>query len=532
LEALFTLEHTGLKSRPVHMSRRSRRILLLVLCMGIFACNLPASTATPVFPTAVNFTAPSLTPTLPAPPVMPGPAYQPVFEPAPCAFAVPAGYSPECGYLIVPENRARPDSQAIRLHVAIFRNRSGSPVPDPVVHLAGGPGSSSLDVASYLFGRGLAAILDRRDFILFDQRGTGYSQPRLDCPERADVTLVLLDGSLAPEQTQQVILDAFRRCRERLTAEGIELSAYNSAASAADLNDLRSVLGYEKLNLYAVSYGTRLALTLMRDYPGAVRSAVLDSAYPLQVNLYTALAPNADRAFNVFFNRCAADPGCNASYPELRLVFYGLVDELNAHPVTISLFAGGAEQIVKLDGGLLIDVLFVGLYNPAVTASMPQMIFDIRQGDYGILRDRLALYFDTSSALGMQMAVQCAEEFPFNTPEEAYAAAQNVQPQIAAFYPASVQPLFAVCREWAAAPPDPRENLPVWSDLPALVLAGEHDPITPPDWGRMVAADLPNSYFYEFPANGHWVTRSSPCALQRALAFWENPNVDPGSVCQ
>ena len=526
------MEHIKATSHPVHMSPRVRRRLLLALCLGIFACNLPASTATPVFPTAVTFASPSLTPTLAVPLATPTPAYRPVFEPAACAFPVPPGYSPECGYLIVPENRARPDARSIRLHVAIFRNRSGSPIPDPVIHLAGGPGSSSLDVAGYLFSQSLDAILERRDFILFDQRGTGYSQPRLDCPERADVISTLLGGGLSPEQTQQVILDAFRRCRERLLAAGIDLSAYHSAASAVDLNDLRLALGYEKLNLYAVSYGTRLALTLMRDHPQAVRSAVLDSAYPLQVNLYTSLAPNADRAFNVFFSRCAADPNCSTAYPDLRLVFYGLVDELNARPVTVSLPAGGAERTVKLDGGLLIDVLFVGLYNPAVTASMPGMIFDIRQGDYGILRDRLALYFDTSSALGMQMAVQCAEEFPFNAREEAYAAAQNVQPQIAAFYPLSVQPLFAVCREWPSTPPDPREKLPVSGDVPALVLAGEHDPITPPDWGRMVAADLSNAYFHEFPANGHWVTRSSHCALQMALAFWENPDGDPGFICQ
>jgi pimeloyl-ACP methyl ester carboxylesterase len=314
--------------------------------------------------------------------------------------------------------------------------------------------------------------------------------------------------------------------------EGIDLSAYNSAASAADLSDLRLALGYEKLNLYAVSYGTRLALTLMRDYPDAVRSAVLDSAYPLQVNLYTALAPNADRAFNVFFNRCATDPTCSATYPDLRNVFYGLVDQLNAQPVWVSLLADGGEQFVLVDGGLLIDVLFVGLYNPAVTASMPQMIYDVWRGDYRSLSDRLALYFDASGALGMQMAVQCTEEIRFSTVGDAYVAAQGVQPQIAAFYPASVEPLFDVCGEWATTPLDPRENIPVTSNIPALILAGEQDPITPPDWGRMVDADLPNAYFYEFPGNGHWVTRSSPCALQMAFAFWDNPTVDPGSMCQ
>ncbi|HLO28455.1 MAG TPA: alpha/beta fold hydrolase [Anaerolineales bacterium] len=512
------------------MSRHIRWLLLFTFSISIFACDLATSLPTPS-PSTETIVSPASSPSAP-PAGMPTITYQPAFEPGPCAFAVPSGYSPDCGYLVVPENRAHPNSPSIRLHLAIFRNRTGSPVPDPVVHLAGGPGSSSLDVADYLFGRGLDAILDRRDFILFDQRGTGHSQPRLDCPERNAITPTLLAGSLSAAVSQQVIVDAFRSCRDRLLAQGIDLSAYNSAASSADLNDLRLALGYDKLNLYAVSYGTRLALTLMRDDPNAVRSVVLDSTYPLQVNLYTALAPNAERAFNVFFDGCAADPSCSTAYPDLRTVFYQLVDELNSQPVAVSLFAGGAEQTVRLDGGLLIDVLFVGLYNPVVTASMPQMIYDIRQGNYTILSQRLALYFEPSSALGMQMAVQCAEEFPFNTPEEAYAAAQGVQPQIAAYYPVSVQPLFAVCREWAFRSPDPRENLAVSSDLPTLVLAGEQDPITPPEWGRMVVQDLSNSYFYEFPGNGHWVTRSSPCALQMALAFWANPTVDPGSACQ
>ena len=525
------MEQLKNKSRLLCMSRRACWIFFFMVSLITFACDLsttsPSSLTRVPFASATNgiISSAPVTPTLVI-------TYQPVFEPAPCAFPVPSGYSPECGYLVVPENRSRADSQMIRLHIAIFRNRTGHSVSDPVINLAGGPGSSSLNAANYLFSHGLGAVLDQRDFILFDQRGTGYSQPRLDCPEREAITPQLLGGRLSPLEIQQAIVDAFRLCHDRLISEGIDLSAYNSATSAADLNDLRLALGYDKLNLYAISYGTRLALTLMRDHPEAVRSAVLDSTYPLQVNLYTALAPNADRAFNVFFDNCATNPSCNAAYPDLRNVFYQLVDQLNTQPVWISLLAGDGRQAVRLDGGLLIDVLFVGLYNPSVTASMPKMIYDIRWGEYSILKERLTSYFDAPPALGMQMSVQCAEEFPFNTPEEAYTAAQGVQPQIAAYYPASVQPLFAVCKQWTSAPPDPRENAPVHSDLPTLILAGEGDPITPPDWGMMVAQDLSHSYFHEFPGNGHWVTRSSHCALQMALAFWANPTTDPAPACQ
>jgi pimeloyl-ACP methyl ester carboxylesterase len=507
-----------------------KHCFLVFILLGIVACNLSTSTATP-FSGGPDFDHP---PTPTAVPSQPTPAltYQPTFESAPCAFPVPRGYKPECGYLIVPENRARPDTRLIRLHVAIFRNRTEAPNRDPIIKLAGGPGSSGLETAGYILGKGMDAVLNRRDFVVFDQRGTGYSQPRLDCPERLEITPTLLGGNLSPEESEQAIVDAFHRCRERLIAEGTDLSAYNSAASAADLHDLKSVLGYDQWNLYGLSYGTRLALTFLRDYPNDVRSTVLDSVYPLQVNLYTALAPNAERAFNVFFDRCTADPSCNASYPDLRNVFYGLVDQLNAQPVSISVFVNGGRQNVLLDGGLLIDVLFGGLYNPAVTASMPKMIYNIREQEYGILRQRLALYFEPATALGMQMAVQCAEEFPFNTPQEAFTAAQGVQPQIAAYYPQSVQPLFTVCNEWTPVPPDLRENMPVHSDVPTLVLAGDGDPITPPNWGQMVAGDLSHAYFHEFPGNGHWVARSSRCAVQMALAFWENPTVDPGSLCR
>jgi pimeloyl-ACP methyl ester carboxylesterase len=503
----------------------------LVLTAALLACNLPTTTdpaslsPSPVPGQNILTAVPSGTPSPPA-------SYQPVFEPAPCAFSTPRGSDPKCGYLVVPENRARPGGPQIRLHVAIFRSRASASLPEPVVHLAGGPGSSSLDVAGYMFEQGLEAVLDQQDLILFDQRGAGYSQPRLDCPERTSVTERLLQIGISSDEAQGLIVDAFRSCRERMIAQGIDLSAYNSAASAADLNDLRVALGYGKVHLYGVSYGTRLALTFMRDYPDAVRSAVLDSAYPLQINLYTALAPNAERAFNAFFQRCASDGTCNAAYPNLGTVFYQLVDRLNADPVEVRLYAAGAERTARLDGNLLIDVLFVGLYNPVVTAAMPQMIYDIQQGDYMILRERLALYFDTDSALGMQMAVQCAEELPFDTSEEAVAAAQHVQPQIAAFYPRSIQPLFTLCQEWTTASPEPRENLPVMSAVPTLILAGEHDPITPPAWGQLLTADLTNAYFYQFPGNGHWVTRSSRCALEMSLAFWRDPDVDPGSVCQ
>lgn len=533
----------------------SLKIILLILILGMIACNFPGvrgmksppSSGLTIKPSQVSgqptggvSPAPlhpdTRTPDIPLPTetAYPSPTppayYQPVFEPAGCAFPVPEGTNPECGYLVVPENRARPDGRQVRLHVAIFHSRAANPDPDPVVHLSGGPGASALALSGYLFHTGLDAVLNNRDLVIFDQRGTGYSQPALNCPERQAITPQLLDGSLSSEEEDRLIVDAFQRCHDRLSAQGIDLSAYTSAASAADVEDLRRALGYPQLNLQGVSYGTRLALTLMRDDPQSIRSVVLDSTLPLQVNLYTALAPNAARAFKVLFDRCAADPACSQAYPNLEASFYNLVDQLNANPLMINVRAYGNTYPVLVDGDLLVDVLFTGLYNPSVIGYMPKMISNIQRGNTAILKERLGLYFDTSTALGLQMSVICAEELPFSSPEEAFDLAQGTPPQIANFFPGSVQPLFTACQAWGADP-DPRENLPVTSSIPALVLGGEFDPITPPSWGRMAAESLGQAYFYEFPANGHWVTRSSGCAISIMLAFLEKPDTQPDAGC-
>jgi len=109
------------------------------------------------------------------------PSYIATFEQADCAFEIPEGFQPKCGYLIVPENRADPSGRMIRLHVAIFASTDANPAPDPVIHLVGGPGGSALDAAQFILKRGGEDILKRRDYILFDQRGTKFSDPYLFC---------------------------------------------------------------------------------------------------------------------------------------------------------------------------------------------------------------------------------------------------------------------------------------------------------------------------------------------------------------
>jgi pimeloyl-ACP methyl ester carboxylesterase len=510
----FKSAFCNLKSE-MNMTYRGRAnpaIIILALSLASLACNLtgqrPAGTLPPVrIVTSVSTNAPT---DIPTPAATSTPWWIPTFEPAACQFFVPPGYEPTCGYLSVPEDRGRPDAaRFIRLHVAVFHCLGGPACrPDAVIHLTGGPGSYGLAIVSYMFDNGAAAILQERDYVFFDQRGIGTSQPALDCLEDEDA----------------------ETCRNRLTADGTDLNAYNSAASAADIQDLRSVLGYSEVNLLGVSYGTRLALTTMRDQPQGIRSAILDSTYPPQVNLYVTWSANAERALNEVFAACAADPACNTAYPDLETVFYQVIDQLNDNPISVDVQGSGRFETMEVNGDLFMDAIFNSLYRTSGIPRVPKIIYQTRDGDYRLLATRLAIYLDRSSSLGMNYSVQCYEEIPFSTWDDVLNATANLEHPQSAFFSTRWEYFFELCKTWVTASPPAIENEPVSSPIPTLILAGQFDPITPPEWGDLAAQTLPNSTVFHFPT-GHWILRSGPCGWEVVQEFLDNPTVKPEAPC-
>ena len=541
-----------------------QRGFLAALALGLFvlvACREePAATPTTaaVAPVATATTPPTETPA--PPPATPTATERPLptptqtatatpepvatgdevprFEEASCRFEVPADRGVTCGYLVVRENRDNPeDEDTLRLHVAIFDSESAHPEPDPIVYLEGGPGGDALEGIPFIFESRFAPFLAEHDFIMFDQRGTGYSQPSLACPGYVDLSLELLDELLSPEEATERYLDMLATCRERLVDEGVDFSAYHSAASAADVNDLRRALGYDEWNLYGISYGTRLALTVMRDYPEGVRSVVLDSAYPLEVNIVLDTPANVDRAFDVFFAGCAADPACSAAYPDLETFFFDLVEQLDAEPITVPVYYAftGERYDAVLAGDDLIGVLFQGLYSAEIIPSLPRLIYDTAAGDYGLLSTLLSNFLLNAEfiSVGMQFAVQCHEEIPFATPGEP-AQAVAAYPRLEDFFAGSLdvgESAFEACALWQAGKAAPIENQAVSSDIPTLVLAGEYDPITPPAWGQEVADELDNVFYFEFPGLGHGVSVLGECPLQLTLDFLDDPTARPSADC-
>ncbi|NJP04688.1 MAG: alpha/beta fold hydrolase [Chloroflexaceae bacterium] len=443
-----------------------------------------------------------------------------------CPFEPPESASVTCATLIVPEDRSQPDGNRVELAVAIIESFADEPANDPMIYLDGGPGNSALSDLDSWIDYGYA---DERDVVLFDQRGTGYSLPDLNCPEYDE-----FDDTI----------DAMQACHDRLVAEGIDLTQYNSAASAADVNDLIRALGYEEANLFGISYGTRLALTTMRDFPDHIRSVVLDSVYPPDGDSYIDQAHHIDGAFTALFEGCAANEECNEAFPDLEEMFYTLVDELDAETIDIEFINAETDELeeVTVDGQTLIDMVFNTLYDTDTIPILPLVIADTAEGydDWlielaesgvaGFGRYQPVDAEPDGDSEGMFYSVECHEEMALSDYDTAIEEASKY-PYLEDYLVSSIDEDAAICAIWGAGSADPIESENVESDIPTLILVGSYDPVTPPEWAQLAAEGLTNHQYYEFPGFGHSVSVSHDCPASIALQFLDDPTAEPDAGC-
>jgi pimeloyl-ACP methyl ester carboxylesterase len=297
--------------------------------------------------------------------------------PTDCPFPLLAGQiegeTIDCGVLLVSEDRTNPDSPQIEIAFTILYSTGENSLNDPVIYLMGGPGGSSLNEANEWME---TSFLAERDVILFDQRGTGYSYPRLYCPELEDLDLA--DNDDFDAATEAALIE----CRDYYVDEGFDLSQYNTINNAHDLADLMHLLaedyGYDAYNLFGVSYGTRLALEAMRSHPEYIRSVIIDAVYPPNVNAYDEVAVNTYRVLNQIFDDCAADSACNAAFPNLGVRFYQAIDRFNADPIDLGEFG-------ELTGDDFIGEVFGLAYDSFILPYLPVLIDGVVEGDYTVL---------------------------------------------------------------------------------------------------------------------------------------------------
>jgi len=490
-------------------------IVLSALCLG---CELNQS-LTPDLLTTDTSVSPTDTP-------LPGEVSLPAFETASCQFGHSGAVQVDCGYLIVPENRNKPDSPPIRIHVAIFR--SDNPKPEPVIYVAGGGGVNQLAQSDYYLNSVGYEILRDYDFIMYNQRGSHLNEPSLVCPDASDLFWSMAKQGLTAHERADLRIEKRLECHDNLIAQGIDLSGYNTVETAADVNDLRIALGYDKVNLYGTSSGTRTILTIMRNHPEGIRSAILDSVYPPQVGLYSTVSLSAHRVFSLLFEECQADPACDQKYPDLEALFYQTVDELNANPASVALSRGN----VWVDGGIFMEAFYTSFFSVNDILLAPARIELASQGNYISLRswyEGLLSDSGTFMAMGFEWSMMCNEEIPFESYELGRQLAADLPAQVGDYFDSYYE--FTLCESWQSGQADPIENTAVVSDIPALILAGQYDPVTPPEWSRLAAETLSNHYYFEFPGLSHGIMRSNQCGLNIGFQFLADPSIEPDASC-
>jgi pimeloyl-ACP methyl ester carboxylesterase len=412
-------------------------------------------------------------------------------ELAPCRLD---GLSVEarCGHLGVWENRRTREGRRLDLKVAVVPALAGSPQRDPLFVLVGGPGQAATEAGPQI-AEALHEVQRRRDIVLLDQRGTGSSHP-LDCKDEAAEAF---DKRFAPE----LDLATTRACAEQLDAD---LTLYTTDVAMDDLDDLRVALGYERVNLWGGSYGTRAALVYLRQHPAQVRSLVLDGVAPFAIELPLFVARDSQRALDLLYRDCEQDGGCARAYPGARAQLEQLLAGLQQSPASVLVThpRSGVPQTIQIEREGLAAALANLLYVPALASLIPLGVERASRGDWTTLAGATEAFSSTVDiSVGMFLSVACAEDISRITDAE---AAEHTRGTFLG--PGWLSRLRQQCEAWHAAQLPSSFFEPVHGTVPSLLLSGQLDPVTPPSWGEQVAQALSPSRHVIVPGGGHGVS--------------------------
>jgi pimeloyl-ACP methyl ester carboxylesterase len=396
-----------------------------------------------------------------------------------------------CGTLKVFENRVTRQGRQIDLNIVLLPALRADAEPDPLFFLAGGPGQGAAKMARSLREM-FRQVLTDRDIVLVDQRGTGKSNP-LNCEDD--------DDSLkAFGRSEAEFTAALKKCMAGYDAD---LTQYTTAIAMDDLDDVRTYLGYDRINIYGGSYGTRAGLVYLRQHGEHVRSAVLDGVAPTNMRLPLFFPRDVQRALDRLIADCAATAACEAKYPGLNRRLPELMARLERTPATVPVVhpRTGERGTITFEARHLANILAATLYSPVASSLIPALIERAEQGDFqGLLA--LASIGDngspTNMSVGMQLSVICAEDAPRIT-----AADMEKESTNSLFGPYVMRMQQEACTFWPRGVVPDSFAEPVTSAVPTLIMSGEIDPVTPPVWGEAISKHLSASKHIVMPGTGH-----------------------------
>ncbi len=422
-----------------------------------------------------------------------------------------------CGFVEVPRNWDTNSYETTQIGYLVISSKSENKKPDPVVFLQGGPGGSVLSLANVY---SQLNIDTDRDFILYDQRGIGFSEEL--CP---DLNLQLLEIMALDIDIDEEITELKKRvspCTDYLKTDDRQFS---TTTNVKDLEALREHLGYKQWNLFGGSYGTRLGLKFMERYPNKVRSAVLSSLFPPETRMYDNLFSNFNNALSKVFETCTNDKDCNTDYPNLKSEFLTIYDQLKDNPMTIKL--NGDDFILNQQDILLF--MHQMLYNNQTIEAIPEFIKALKEKNINYISRTIAGFIPrvTILNLGVYYSVMKADEGRFNSQAKVNANNDNL------IFPDAGLCLFSadpeVIKLWPSVEVKSNTMQTVKSDIPTLLISGDFDPVTPVKNGNVAAKSLSNDQHFVFKNNGHVPINS--CFFRLAKQFLDNPTAKLDGSC-
>jgi len=396
-----------------------------------------------------------------------------------------------CGKLTVFENRETRTGRTIDLNIVVLPASDQKNKAEPLFDLAGGPGASSVDAAGFYAGPG-KEYRRRHDVVCVDQRGTGQSN-RLAIPQEKTAQHYL---------REMYPVDYVQKIRHELEKRA-DLTKYTTSIAMDDLDDVRAFLGYDKINLFGGSYGTRAVLVYMRQHPEHLRSAILLGVAPADLKMPLHHAESGARAMDLLLGECGQDARCNAAFPQIRDDWKNVLEQLEKQPARVEYLppGKGAPTTVEIQRGVFGEKIRSWMYGRDKAARIPLIVHHAANGDFApFLQQAIAPSIPDFVADGMYLSVTCAEDIPFITSEEAA--------KLTAGNPFGNYRVFQqtrACGMWPRGEIPTDFLQPVHSNAPVLIFSGNMDPVTPPKYGEEVARHLPNSRHVIIPEAGHGV---------------------------
>ncbi|QNN45255.1 alpha/beta fold hydrolase [Thermomonas brevis] len=398
----------------------------------------------------------------------------------------------QCATFDVPEDRANPGGRRIALNIAWLQaTGNGEKMPDPVFFLAGGPGQAAVESYPAL-DPVFKEVRKHRAVILVDQRGTGKSN-LLSCAAIAEGD----DGAGddAPEKMQAQAA----QCAQALSKKA-DLRFYTTTDAVADLDAVRQAIGAAQVNLVGVSYGTRVAQQYAMRHPEAIRSIVLDSVVPNALGLGNIFARNLDDALALQFALCTKEPTCKDKLGDPRAELDTLLVKLRAQPVAVQYrdATSGETRQDTLRAETVAALVRMYAYMPLAAGLLPKLIHEANAGRYEnlmALSKMMTSGMKDAMAMGMQLSVVCSEDADsmVSRAEDAGTVLGNLMPD----------GMAAMCKAWPKGNVPADFHKPLATRVPALVLEGEFDPVTPPRYGKDVVKTLPNGRLFVLRGQGH-----------------------------